>query len=165
MTSNPPLWRGPLAPLAAALVAAVLGGCSLFLDDVEPPDVELRGVAIERLSLAEQVFRLNFRLQNPNERRLRVRAARIRLELEGIPVGEGVMSEALRLPPLGEAGMNMRFTTDLVAKGGQLWRWFSSADPDLGYRVSGYIDVGGAGLIRLNIDESGRVSVPHLATF
>jgi LEA14-like dessication related protein len=144
------------------LAPLILGACSLFLPPLEPPEVALRAVALERFALNEQLFRIGVRMRNPNQRELRVADARVSIELEGIELGEGFTLEPLIVPALGESDMDIRLVTNLVAKAPEVLAWLASGDTQLDYRLTGFIDVGGAGGVRIKIDEVGQVRLTDI---
>ena len=78
------MFNGRAARLAILLVPLVLSGCSLFVPRLDPPEVVLRSVYLEKLTLTEQVFRVQLHLTNPNNANLRIAGAQFRLQLEDI---------------------------------------------------------------------------------
>lgn len=154
-------------PRTVVLVMALLmlGGCSLFVPDLRPPEVALRGVVLERTGLREQIFRVYLDVSNPNDRVVRVAEARLALQVEQIDLGEGTTTEPLTLPANGRSRIVVRVATDVISKAPDLLSWLMSGDPDLDYRVSGFIDVGGAGMVRIPVNETGRVSIGDLSRY
>ena len=145
---------------AISLAALTLAGCSLFTPQMQPPQVQLQGVVPDAIGLTEQTFRVVLNLSNPNDRELRVSEARVQLELEGMEMGEGTLVEPVRLPAMGDARVEALVTTDLVSRLPGILGWIASGDTALDYRVTGFVDVGMAGMLRINIDESGRLALP-----
>lgn len=149
----------------AALLITVwlaLGSCALFRPSLEPPDIRLRSVTLERLDLVEQVFRARLSIENPNGIAIRVSDARLSLFLEGIYLGEGRTVDGFSVPATGRQDADVRVATDLVSQAPQLLNWLLSGDQQIDYRVEGYVDLGMAGFGRLNIDEAGQVSLADL---
>ena len=144
------------------LAPLIIGACSLFLPPLDPPEVTLRAVALERLALDEQLFRVSLHLRNPNQRELRIADARVSVELEGVELGEGFTLQPLNVPALGEATMDVRVATNLVARIPDVLTWLASGDTQLDYRMTGYIDVGSSGGIRVKIDEAGQVRLTDI---
>jgi len=146
-------------------LSLMLGSCALFVPELIPPKVELRAVVLERMTLSQQLFRVRLRLTNPNNTELRVSEARLTVWLEEIEMGEGFTLAPLSIPSMGEETVEVQFATDLMRRAPEIWGWFTSGDTELDYRVTGFIDIGGAGMVRLNIDEAGRVSVSDLVRY
>jgi LEA14-like dessication related protein len=144
------------------LLPCILTACSLFAPQLQPPEVLLRAVVLERLSFDEQHFRIRLRLRNPNERELRVAEARIRIRLEDVDLGEGFTLEPVSVPALGESDVEVRLATNLVAKVPEILGWLTSGDTQLDYRLTGFVDLGGVGMVRLDIDEVGQVQLTDI---
>jgi LEA14-like dessication related protein len=154
-----------LSKFAILGLSLMLGSCALFVPELIPPKVELQSVALEQMTLSQQLFRVRLHLTNPNSTELRVSEAKLAVWLEEIEMGEGFTLAPLSIPAMGEATVEVQFATDLVKRAPEIWRWFASGDTELNYRVTGFIDIGGAGMVRINIDEAGRVSVSDLLRY
>jgi LEA14-like dessication related protein len=146
-------------------LSLMLGSCALFVPELIPPKVELESVAVEQMTLSQQLFRVRLHLTNPNNSALRVSEARLMVWLEAVEMGEGSILAPLSIPAMGEATVEVQFATDLVRRAPEIWRWFASGDTELNYRVTGFIDIGEAGMVKLNIDEAGRVTVSDLLRY
>ena len=149
----------------ALLIATwlALSSCALIRPSLEPPDIRLRSVTLERLDVVEQVFQARLTIQNPNDTVIRVSDARLRLSLEGIYLGEGRAVEGFSVPAMGRQEADVRVVTDLLSQAPRLLNWLLSGDQQIDYRVEGYVDLGMAGFARLNIDEQGQVSLADLS--
>ncbi len=72
--------------LLTLLLFLGLGGCASWFDfdnDLPEPEVHLVKVEVVRAKLLEQKFLLHFRVDNPNDQDLTVRALEYRIHLGG----------------------------------------------------------------------------------
>ena len=152
-------------PLALLCLGLWLTGCSLLQPPVYPPEVALRGLMLERAGLDSQSFRARLSVYNPNSSRLKVQDGRVGLQIEGIAVGEGSLIDGFSVPAGGRQDVDLRVETNLLRDGPRLLQLLLSGDQYLDYRLAGYIDPSFAGLGRIRINESGRVSLADLARF
>ncbi|MDW8260622.1 MAG: LEA type 2 family protein, partial [Gammaproteobacteria bacterium] len=69
---------------------------------LEEPRLSIIGVELLGGNLFEQRLKVRMRVQNPNDRELRVKGIEYRVELDGEPFGEGFSSSSFVVPRLGE---------------------------------------------------------------
>ena len=108
-----------LGALRAATVAGavVLAGCAGMGQQVEPPEVFVVGLEPLPGGNLEQRFRIDLRLQNPNDFDLEIDGLDFHLDLNGARLTRGLSDEVVRIPRLGEAVVEVSATTtvfDLV---------------------------------------------------
>ncbi len=105
-------WRRGYAALGLLMVALFVGGCAALMKQPEPPQVTLAGLNLTDVSLFEQRFRVQLRLQNPNDYDLPLDGFQFDLKLNDQPFLSGVSSDSVTLPRLGSTTVEM----DAVSK-------------------------------------------------
>lgn len=148
--------------LLALAVPLLLPACALTRRDLEPPEVTLRAVAPESLSLGGQVFRCRFLLDNPNAEDLDVRGGQVTLRLADFPAARGETAEAFVLPAYGSREVDLRVELNLLESLPGVLRWLASGDPRLDYRLQGYVDLERRFIGRLPFRSTGRVNADQL---
>jgi LEA14-like dessication related protein len=91
--------------------------CALFLSACaatsayEPPTIRVTGITPLEMSLFEQQYRLMMRIQNPNNKTLKITGMRYKLILNGEIFARGVSNHQYDLPALGEKNVEMSVST------------------------------------------------------
>ena len=143
--------------VAALLAAALLAGCAAFRP--APPEVRLADVAIERLGLFEQTYRVGLRLRNPNDRVLAVESLRFDLAIAGRRFAEGVSTEGFELPAGGEERIALDVRSDL-SRVLDVLQAFANGRRDLPYRIEGETRIAGWG-ITVPFAHEDRLALPE----
>lgn len=86
----------------AALVL-LLAGCANLLTQPERPEVSLASIALVEPGLLEQRYRVQLRVQNPNNFDLPIDGLQLRLELNGQPFVTAVSAAPVTVPRFGTA--------------------------------------------------------------
>jgi len=100
--------------LALILLAALLSGCGALGPRLEAPKLAVANVELVRGDLFEQRLRARMRVQNPNDRELRVRGITYTIELGGEELGRGLSGSSFVVPAKGEAEFDMLVTANLA---------------------------------------------------
>jgi len=103
--------------VAFAGASLAVAGCVGIGQQVEPPEVFVVGLEPLQGGNFEQRFRIDLRVQNPNDFELEISGIDFDLDLNGIRLTRGLSNEAVTIPRLGEAIMPVPATTtvfDLV---------------------------------------------------
>lgn len=143
--------------LTIAFLAVALAACVTAI--AKPPTVSLASLGIESFGLFEQRFLLQLRIKNPNDVDIPIEGLSYDLEVGGHPFASGVSSQAVTVPRLGEALLEVPATSDL----GAFLKRFGEKPPTgegLDYRLRGQVHVGGHGAVPF--DHRGEVNLPRL---
>jgi LEA14-like dessication related protein len=111
-------WRSWFSVVAVAAVLACMlaAACSTLRPGVEvlKPDVRLTDLALVESGLLEQHFRVTLRVSNPNDFALPVDGLRFALRVNDNPLVTGLTDEAVSVPRLGTATIDVdAFTSTL----------------------------------------------------
>ncbi|MCO8313951.1 LEA type 2 family protein [Pseudomonas mandelii] len=122
-----------------------LGGCASwfdFDDDLPDPQVHLVKVEVIRANLLEQKFLLHFRVDNPNDRDLTVRALEYRIHLGDILLSEGEHEHWFTVDPKRSAYFKVPIRTNLWPKVRDLVKLLKKGDQPIPYRLEGEMETG-----------------------
>lgn len=144
--------RHALLVLAAGLLAA----CAALRP--EPPEVRLADVAIERIGLFEQTYRLGLRLRNPNARTLRIESLTFDLALAGRPFADGVSTDGVEIAAGGEERIELEVRSD-PGRMLDVLQAFAEGERDLPYRLEGEARLGGRG-VEVPFAREGQLAFP-----
>ena len=129
--------------LLTLLLFLGLGGCaSWFSDDLPDPQVHLVKIEVIRANLLEQKFLLHFRVDNPNDRDLTVRALEYRIHLADILLAEGEHEHWFTVGPKRSAYFKVPIRTNLWPKVRDLVKLLKKPDQPIPYRLEGELETG-----------------------
>ena len=129
--------------LVTLLLFLGLGGCaSWFGDDLPEPQVHLVKVEVVRAKLLEQKFLLHFRVDNPNDSDLTVRALEYRIHLGDILLTEGEYEHWFTVGPKRSAYFKVPIRTNLWPKVRDLVKLLKKADQPIPYSLEGELETG-----------------------
>lgn len=94
--------QGLITGGCAALVL-LLAGCASLLTQPERPEVSLASIALVEPGLLEQRYRVQLRVQNPNNFDLPIDGLQLRLELNSQPFVTAVSAAPVTVPRFGTA--------------------------------------------------------------
>jgi LEA14-like dessication related protein len=127
------------------LLAAMLGGCSLFVPKLQAPSLSIVNVQVLKSDLWEQRLKVRVRVQNPNDRALPVKGLSYTIDLSGQQFASGVSGASFVVQPHGEAEFDMNVTANMA---GALFKLLSrDASDHIEYRIAGKVSLS-EGLLR-----------------
>jgi LEA14-like dessication related protein len=143
--------------LLLALTAVTLSACSTLVPKLEPPTVDLVGVAIEGGNFKAE--RLGFTLQvtNTNNRSLAVERIDYVLTLSGVDFGTGTSAEPFTLAALGQSEVHLEVTADLAKAMQAVLSHLG--EPTLDYQVSGHVKLANSLLPAFPFTAHGHIAV------
>lgn len=144
-----------MAVLAMALFAA---GCSYLAGVRQRPDISVAGLELVELGMFEQRYMLKLRIQNPNDVELPVDGMAFSVELNGQNFARGVSDQAVTVPRMGEAVIEVHAVSTLGKVWKQLRELQKGTRDRMDYRLSGRILLQGLGSIPF--EQSGEVALP-----
>lgn len=151
--------------VAAALAAALLGGCSFFRlatgIGLQRPSLTFESWSPERLDVEGVTIALHYRLDNPNDFALDLRRLDYRLEVEGRQVAEGQLPAGVTLRAQGATPLDFPVRLRWADVPGLVELLLTRSE--VAYRVSGTAGVGSAlGTVALPFEHRDHVGVPRL---
>lgn len=138
------LARRPFVTLLWPLVLTLLlNGCSALRHRPEPPLVGLAGIQLQDMTLFEQRYRLQLRLQNPNDIDLPVSGMSCTLYVNEREFAQGVSATAVTVPRFGEAVLAVDVVSDFRRVFDQLRESARVSGEPVSYRLSGKLALEG----------------------
>lgn len=128
----------------AFLIAALLGGCSLFVPKISAPTLSIVNVELLKSDLWEQHLKVRMRVQNPNDRTLPVKGISYTIDVSGQPFASGVSGASFVVPANGEAEFDMNVTANMA---GALLKMLGHGADGIDYRIAGKVSLS-EGLLR-----------------
>ena len=129
-------WR---VTVFSALLALLMSGCAAMMRQPEPPQVTLAGIELTSVSLFEQQFRVQLRLQNPNNFDLPLDGFQFNLKLNDQPFLSGTSVDSVTLPRLGSVTVQMDAVSELSGLLQQIKGIASGASRTVRYSLTGKV--------------------------
>lgn len=144
------------------LLVLLLPACGALGPRLEAPKLAVAKVELVKGDLFEQRLRARMRVQNPNDRELRVRGVTYTIELGGEELGRGLSGSSFVVPARGEAEFDMLVTANLAGTLIKLLeraRQGGGAPNEITYQLRGEVKLD-SGLIRtVPFNEKGQLSL------
>ncbi|MGD8498377.1 MAG: LEA type 2 family protein [Chromatiales bacterium] len=147
-----------LRPLIATAFALLLTACGPLVERPEPPRVSLVNLQLTQMTLFEQRFHLELRLQNPNAYPLPLAGMEYTIELNGERFADGVSNDRVTIPEFGEALIAVDVSSDLASLLRQLYRLQRGEQPTLSYRLHGSVGIVDQAF-KLPFERSGEITL------
>lgn len=123
------------------LILFMQSGCAGLTRKPEPPVVGLSNIQLGQMTLFEQRYALQLRVQNPNDFALPIQGLQCTLFINEREFASGVSGAAVTVPRFGEALLHVDVVSDLRRVFEQV-RDAGNAGP-VSYRLSGKVSVEG----------------------
>lgn len=123
--------------LSLLLAFGVMGGCAGLTKRPEPPEVSLANMSILNAGLFEQRYRLQLRLQNPNDFALPIKGMKYQVYVNDKVFARGVSSDPVTIPAFSEAVIDVEGISNLSSLVDQLFELGSGGKEKIQYRLSG----------------------------
>jgi LEA14-like dessication related protein len=141
--------------LAATLVVALLGGCSLAR--LEPPRLQVVEVGLLSGDLLKQQLRVKLRVHNPNSVELPVRGITYEVQLSGETFANGESSRDFLVPALGSTEFDLDVTANAAAAVLRMIGDRNRGDPT--YRVLGKVRLAKGVIKTIPFDHTGTLKL------
>ncbi len=125
------------------LCVAFMTGCSGMLRKPEPPSVTLSDIQLQDMTLFEQRYQLQLRVQNPNDFDLPIEGLKCTLYINEREFATGVGASEVTVPRFGEALVAVNVVSNLQSVLEQFRSVGDLAAKPVGYRLIGKLSVGG----------------------
>lgn len=130
-----------LSHLLALLILTGVSGCATLGPDFEPPRISVVSLEPDSVTLLEQKYLIQLRIQNPNEQPLAIRGLHYDLELNGRSFLSGVSGDALAIPPFSDAVIRTEGVSTLFGFLRQIEELNKGTRQALEYRLSGRVSL------------------------
>ncbi len=143
-------------------LGALLAGCAHLLQHPEAPHVTVADLRPVQMGLFEQRFRLQLRIQNPNDFALPIDGMEYQLDINDQPFAQGVSAEEVSIPAYGEELVDVEVVSTLGGFLQQLRKLQAGKLQTLNYRLEGKVALQGY-LSKLPFVYQGELAIPRLA--
>jgi len=143
------------------LVTAILGASCANLPTTEPPNLSVINIQVDEATVLEQKYRIQVRVQNPNDYDLAVTGMKYTLELNGAPFLRGVSDQAFVVSRYGEIVTEVGGVSTIFSFVRQI-EALQTAGETLTYRLSGKLSIRDR-MFRLPFNYEGRLTLPRPA--
>ena len=151
-----PTRRTPVGWLWLGLTALVLSGCAGLGVRAQSPQVTLVTIEPVSVTLWEQKYRIQLRIQNPNPDPLAIRGLSYSLELNGKDFLDGVGGQPTLVPAFDDALLETEGVTSLFGLLRQVQALQQGTAESMRYRVRGHISLQDS-LVGLPFDYQGEL--------
>lgn len=147
--------------LAALLVLAA--GCAT-LYGLNPPRVNVSSVTPADMTLLEQKFLVQVRVQNPNDVDLEVKGMTFDLDLNGRSFATGLSGQSVTIPRFGSNLVEVEMISGVAGVVRQVLGMAGGAAPaKFTWRLQGKLYLERPVSTSIGFDESGEIDIPGLA--
>lgn len=141
------------------LTVLFLTACATVPRDIEPPKIGIANITPKDLTVFEQRFDVQLRIQNPNDKDLVINGMRFDIELNDKEFGNGMSGQKVTVPRFGSEVVNVEVITGLSSFLRQFQELNKSGVGKLRYRLKGTAFVESPGSFKLPFDKMGEVDL------
>ncbi|WP_397455874.1 LEA type 2 family protein [Pseudomonas versuta] len=131
-----------ITTIALMMILALTGCASWFDSGEKDPDVHLVRVELIKAKMLEQRFKLYFRVDNPNDSTLTVRALSYKIHLGTIQLTEGQYDQWFSVQPNSQTVFVVPVRTNLWPQVRPLVKLLESPDVPIPYQLDGTLETG-----------------------
>lgn len=147
-----------LKGLFFAATVLLLAGCASMMKQTERPEVSLTNITLVESTLLEQRYRVQLRVQNPNDFDLPIDGLQMRLELNSQPFVTAVSASPVNVPRFGTALVEIDAISTLAGLLQQLKGVTAKKAEVVSYKLSGKAHLSGSA-ISLPFSQEGEINL------
>ena len=137
----------------------VVAGCAT-LSGLETPRVNISNITPQDMTLFEQKFLVQLRIQNPNDVPLEVKGMTFNLDLNGKSFATGLSNQQVTIPRFGSEVVEVEVFSGLTGILKQFQSFAAGGAPRFTYRLRGKAYLDKPASISLPFDEQGEIELP-----
>ena len=141
--NSPASLRRYLLAALAVTAAALTAGCAGTAELPNPPRVSLAGLRLAQIGIVEQRYAAKFRVQNPNDARLRVRGMEYTIYINGRKFADGVSGRNFSVAGYGEKIIEVDLTSTVLRVYEQIRSLGQGEAETFRYRLEGSLRISG----------------------
>lgn len=147
-----------VASVCSLILVLAFAACSTMPRDFEPPKVSITNIMPKDMTLMEQRFEVQLRIQNRNNVDLGINGARFDIELSGKEFGSGMSGQKISIPRFGSEVMTGEVITSLGSVLRQV-QGLSSGGTKVQYRLKGKAFTDAPGSFTIPFEDTGEVDL------
>lgn len=142
------------------LLMLVIAGCAT-LSGLETPRVNISNITPQDMTLFEQKFLVQLRIQNPNDVPLEVKGMTFSLDLNGKSFATGLSNQQVTIPRFGSEVVEVEVFSGLTGILKQFQTFAAGGPPRFTYRLRGKAYLDKPASLTLPFDEQGEIELPQ----
>ncbi|PKM31161.1 MAG: hypothetical protein CVV07_03080 [Gammaproteobacteria bacterium HGW-Gammaproteobacteria-11] len=149
---------------AALLIVTLLwlSGCAILRPSYTKPEISLANVEMLKANLWEQNFRLQLRVDNPNNRNLPIRGMHYQIYINDARLATGVTNQPFDVPAYGSEYFELNVRSNLWRHIADLVKMVERQQP-VSYRIEGHIRTGFFLSPAITLQEKGTLDPANLS--
>lgn len=136
----------------------LIQGCA-GLDKMEAPSVNIADIHLQDATLLEQRYRLQLRIQNPNQVPLQIDGLSYELEINGKPFSKGLSNKSVTVPRYASELLEVEGTSNLFDIVRQVMDLQKGLANSVQYHLKGKLGLQNGG--RVPFDYQGEIELPN----
>lgn len=140
------------------LISSMLFGCAAMKTAPEKPEVSLVGLSLVNAGLFEQTFKVQLRIQNPNNFDLPLQGLNIKLNLNNQPFITAMSNNHVTIPRLGSTIIDVDAISTLTNLTQQFGGFLKGDMAGVRYNLNGHVHLIEP-IISLPVEKQGEISL------
>ncbi|MFT0211056.1 LEA type 2 family protein [Pseudomonas sp. F1_0610] len=134
-----------------------LNGCSTWLSsNFQQPDIQLTSIELVQAKLVEQEFKLQFRVDNPNDSSLALKSMKYDVQINNIPLAQGSQKIWLTVPAKQHKHIELTVFTNLWRHMKSIIRLIEKPNTPIEYQLDTEFKTGGMFGKKVNVSRTGQ---------
>lgn len=122
-------------------ISILTTGCASLPGQIEPPTLSIADINLVNVTLLEQKFRIQLRIQNPNSFDLPIDGLAYELEINDKPFAKGLSNHPVTVPRYGSELLEVEGVSTLAGLFRQLAELEKNHQSNLRYRIKGKLNL------------------------
>lgn len=145
------------------LIGALLAsGCATLPGGMNPPRVNVSNITPQDMTLFEQRFLVQLRIQNPNDFDLEIKAMVVDMDLNGKSFANGLSNKSVTIPRFGSEVTDVEVISSISGILKQVQALTGGGTPRFAYRLKGKVYLVQPTAGTLPFDETGEIELSDL---
>ncbi len=137
----------------------LFAACATPPPGIEPLKISIANIAPKDMTLFEQHFDVQLRIQNPNEKELGLNGMRFEIDLNEKEFATGMTGEKVVVPRFGSQVLNVEVITGVSSFLRQFQQMNKTGTSKVRYRIKGTAFVESPGTFKLPFDEQDEIDL------
>lgn len=143
--------------IALSMTLMLLNGCSTWLSsDFEQPDIQLTNIELIQAKLLEQEFKLQFRVDNPNNSSLPLKNMKYDVHINNIPLAQGSQKIWVTVPANQYKYIELTVFTNLWRHMKSIIRLVEQPNHPIEYKLDTEFKTGGIFGKKVKVSRTGQ---------
>jgi len=122
-------------------LSILIAGCASLPGQIEPPSLSIANINLLDVTLLEQKYRIQLRIQNPNSFDLPIDGLAYELEVNDKPFAKGLSNHPVTVPRYGSEMLDVEGVSTFAGLFRQLAELERNRQSNLRYRIKGKLNL------------------------